>query len=52
MYITAESNTKIGNVRTDVQTDIRHDLSQWEYAMSGTAVHQLAMLWQDYSHLH
>ena len=43
-YITAESNTKIGNVRTDVQTDIRPDLSQWEFAMSTGAIHVRARL--------
>jgi hypothetical protein len=37
-YITAESNTKIGNVRTDVLTDTRPDLSQWESAMSMKAI--------------
>ena len=43
-YITAESNTKIGNVRTDVQTDIRPDLSQRESAMSTRAIHGRARL--------
>ena len=44
MYIIGESSTKIGNVRTDVQTDIRPDLSQWEFAMSMRAIHVRARL--------
>lgn len=35
MYIIAESNTKIGNVTPDVQTEISPDLSQWESARVG-----------------